>query len=477
MRLALVISTFMISCSIQLVGQLDQEISAIINHTDSEYAQFGISVKSPAGQTLFEHQSSTRLIPASTFKLITTISLIDIKGSDYRYETQVGYVGSITSDGTLDGDLIIRGSGDPSLGSPKPEGKIRYEDFLKQIVAWVKGKGITCIDGAVVVDHSIFDEKAVHPSWAWDDLTNYYAAGVWGFNLHENYYYLDFERSESTDVLTSIGGIRPEVPHLRFANEVRTGKAGSGDNAYIYGNPYDNYRWAEGTIPPGTGKFTIKGAIPNPSLFGAYQISKVLTASSIKVNDYKATNERVESTKQLGIYRSAELSDMVKYANYTSNNLYCDAFFKTIGVSSGAQSSFDVSRDQLERHLSSSGLDLSGIRIEDGSGLSSRNRISPDFMTSFLLNQGKRLGIEVLKSYIPKTGKQGSVKRFLNNYNAQDHAWLKSGSINNVLAYAGILRTSSNQHVYISIMANGHNSNRRLRGQMEHIIELLYKEL
>ncbi len=477
MRIGLLISALLVSWSIQLKGQLQQKISDIINHSNSENAHFGISVKSQSGKSLYDYQSKTRLIPASTFKLITTLSLINQKGSDYRYETQVGYVGTISQDGTLEGDLIVRGSGDPSFGSPKPEGDVSYADFLSQIVDWVQSKGITCIDGAVVLDNSIFDEQAVHPSWAWDDLTNYYASGAWGFNIHENFYFLDFERSATANVEASIGDIRPEVPGLRFSNKVKTGKAGSGDNAYIYGNPYDHIRWAEGTIPPGSGKFTIKGALPDPSLFAAYHVSQALTTSSIKVNEYRTTNERIEKINPLGTFRSAALSDMVKYANYTSNNLYCDAFFKTIGSSLTAQGSFDRSREKLEAQLSSFGLDLTGIRIEDGSGLSARNRISPDFMTSFLREQGKQQGIDVLKTYIPKAGKQGSVKRFLNNYSAQDHSWLKSGSINNVLAYAGILKTAGNQDVYLSIMANGHNSNRRLRAQMEQIIELLYKEL
>ena len=308
-------------------------------------------------------------------------------------------------------------------------------------------------------------------------MTNYYASGAWGFNLHENYYYLDFLRSSQANEPTKIEAVTPAVPDLKFANKVRTGKVGSGDNAYIYGNPYDVSRWIEGTIPPGSGSFTIKGAMPDPSLFGAYQVSQALRASSIKVNEYRSTNEKVSGIESLGVFSSEPLSDMIKYANHTSNNLYCEAFFKTLGVANGLQGGFDNGRDRMENILTDYGMDLSGIRIEDGSGLSSRNRISPDFMTSFLKAQGSRIGIDVLKTLIPKTGKQGSVKAFLNNYKAQDHAWLKSGSINNVLAYAGILRTSSDQDVYISIMANGHNSNRRLRSQMEQIIELLYKEL
>lgn len=471
-----IISAMLISCFCQLHAQLDKSILDVINHPNSESAHFGISVRAQSGQSLYEYQSTTRLIPASTYKLITTLTLMDQKGRDFRYRTEVGYRGNILKDGTLEGDLVIIGAGDPSLGAPA-QGDVRFTDFISQMVALVQKKGITCIDGAVVVDNSIFNEQAVHPSWAWDDLTNYYASGSWGFNCHENFYYLDFGRSTSAHRPTQIDDIRPEVPDLRLSNRVKTGNIGSGDNAYLYGNPYDLNRWVEGTIPPGSGPFTIKGAIPDPPLFAAYQVSQALRAASIKVNDYRTTNEKVGKVNQLGVFTSALLSDMIKYANYTSNNLYCEAFLKTLGATEDVQGSYESGASRLKDVLSAEGMDLSGIRIEDGSGLSSRNRVSPDFMTSFLKIQGSKLEVDLLKSFIPKAGKQGSVKRFLNDYEAQDYAWLKSGSINNVLAYAGILKTKSQQDVYISIMANGHNSNRRLRAQMEQIIELLYKEL
>ncbi len=471
------ILSILVCCAVHLFAQFEQDIIDIINSPNSENAQFGISVVDQEGREVYAYQPNYRLIPASTFKLITTLSIVDMRGPTFRYRTQIGYTGTILKDGTLEGDLMIIGSGDPSLGSPH-DGEINnFNAVLNEIVGWVKAQGITCIDGAVLIDDSIFDRVAIHPSWAWDDLTNYYTSGAWGFSIHENFYYLDFSRQLSSSTLTDIHAIRPVVRDLVIDNNVLTGAKGSGDNAYIYGNPYANNRWVDGTIPPGNDLFTIKGAIPNPGLFGAYHIRRALNDASIKANDINVVQDQKAALQLLGIIVSEPLSDMVKYANYTSNNLFCEAFFKLIGTSDGHQGSYTSAASTLEKYLSDEGLDISGIRIEDGSGLSSRNRISPKFMTSFLRVQHKKLGLDQLKQYIPKVGQQGSVRRFLNGYKAQKSSWLKSGSINNVQAYAGIIKTSTNQELFISLIANGHNSNRQLRAQMEKIIEVIYEEL
>jgi len=174
---------------------------------------------------------------------------------------------------------------------------------------------------------------------------------------------------------------------------------------------------------------------------------------------------------------SPTLRALASYANEISNNLYCEAFLKTIGASASGKGSFGSGVSVMTDYLDGLGLDINGIHIEDGSGLSARNRISPDFMTAFLHQQMMEMGLDNLKSYIPKTGHAGSVKRFLNGYEAQGKTWLKSGSINNVQAYSGLLESKSGQTYLISIMANGHHSNRSLRGQIEKMIEVLFMEL
>ncbi len=469
--------SLIISLNFAISAQPYDRITELINDKASEGAQFGISVADTDGTFVFEYLAESKMIPASTLKLITTLSAIELLGEDYFYELIIGYKGDILADGTLIGNLIIVGSGDPSLGSPEFEGTRPMKEVLHEIVDIVHDKGITCIDGKILVDDWIFDNRPIHPSWSWDDLTNYYASGAWGLNLHENLYFLSFERSKSPGQPTSILSVEPELPGYHFGNEVLTGPLNSGDNAYIYGNPYDLSRWISGTIPPGKGLFVIKGAIADPADFAAYQIHQSLAESGIVALDYGRTIEKSQNIQRIGMIGSPSLKILTAYANEVSNNLYCEAFLRTVGTLSGEQGSFSTGIDEIKKHLKALFLNVDGLQQEDGSGLSSRNRISANFMSSFINSKRRSLGDEELKSLIPKAGVRGSVRNFLSGFESQNYCWMKSGSINNVLAYAGLLECASGRVVSVSIMANGHNSNRNVRGQIEKIIEVLYKEV
>ncbi len=458
-----------------LEAQNSDPIAEITNDPQSEGAIFGISVLNEQGERLINVNGATRMIPASTLKLVTTLTSLDILGENYRYTTQVGYTGDIIEGGILDGDLVIKGSGDPSLGSPEFDDVDSFDEVLDKIVNWVSGEGIKCIDGEILLDGTLFDESPVHGSWAWDDLTNYYTAGAWGLNVHENLYHLYFSRGPESDRPTSIDRVDPEVPGLKIENFVTTGARNSGDNAYLFGDPYQFTRWVQGTIPAGNGNFRIKGAIPNPMTFFGFHLSKKLEEEGIVSKGFAARHEQGQ-INALGHFESPYLFDLADYANAISNNLFCEAFFRTLGAHEFEEGSFDTGSKAIRNHLKTLGLDINGIVIKDGSGLSSRNRVTPNFLSQFVHLYSSKLGLERMKSVLPKAGEEGSVRNLLNRRPSQDFSWLKSGSINSVLAYAGIIQSRSGAHLSVAVMANGHSSNRKVRAQIEKIIEHIYQQ-
>lgn len=456
------------------------EINEIIRSDGSQGAFYGISIIDENGQQVFGHNEESMFIPASTLKLITTFSTLLSLGLDYQYETKVGYTGNILKDGTLHGDLVIRGSGDPSLGSPSLDGGPTMEEVFSAISEYVFQAGITCIDGRLIIDASIFDQKAIHPSWPWDDMTNYYASGAYGVNIHENLYRLGFKRKNAPFSSTEIVEIEPFIPELNFSkNGVTTGSQGSGDNAYIYGDPYSNERWTEGTIPPGASLFFIKGAIPSPSSTFAYHLMYRLKQMNIVVNDFEVETTKSRSMDELiGSISSQPLHHLVKHANAVSNNMFCEAFLKSVGARANEHpASFETSLKYIEGILESQKIETKGWKQVDGSGLSPRNRLSPSFMTSFLYRMKEEFGLAKMKEMIPQTGVEGSVRRFLNDSPAQRKSWLKSGSINHVLCYSGVLKADNEKHYFITIMANGHQSNRKIREQVGAMVTSFYKNL
>ncbi len=458
-----------------LYGQWESAIDKLLEHKDLNSALVSIQIKSLDGETLYKRNPHVGVMPASTLKTVTTLGALGIMGSKYQYETIIGYKGNLLEDRTLYGDLILIGSGDPSFGSDRDDKATNLDERLNMITKAIENK-ISCVEGKILIDATIFDEEAVHPGWAWDDLSNYYAAGIWGLNIHENLYYLSFDRSNTPGAATSVGTIEPPINGLQIQNEVTEGPKGSYDEAYIYGDPYEWKKQIRGTIPSGASDFTIKGAIPDSRVWFAELLKDRLKSRGINVSAIEVVKRPITKYKELASFNSSELRELVQHANEVSDNLYCDAFLKTIGARYEGVGTWKSGQEGLESYFKKSGIATKGYHQEDGSGLSMRNRVSASFMTEFLLHHANELGIDELKYLLPQAGVNGSVKNFLKGYPVQPHVWLKSGSINAVVAYTGIIEIASDQHVVIYIASNGHEKpNRIIRGHLERIINTAYQ--
>jgi len=432
-----------------------------------------------SGLKVLDYNADKVLIPASSLKVITTLASLDILGEDYEYETKVAYSGFIDEDGTLQGDLYIMGSGDPTLGSNKFKGAVPFKTLLKDISASVKDVGIYCIAGDVVGDESVFNSYPINPTWQWNDLGNYYAAGAWGINILDNEYKIYYAQQLKEGRIPRLISYNPYIPGLDLQSEVTTGKKGSGDNAYIFGGPYNYTKRIVGTIPPGKKQFVIKGSIPDPPLFLAYSLFNSLRASGIQAVNYRTTFKREKGyAKRKIIYKvtSPPLKEIIKKTNFESNNLYCETILKTIGTKEMELGSGAAGINSIRKILRRRGLRLHGMQIEDGSGLSARNKVSSRFITDFLNSIANEISLKTATNYLPMGGYQGTVRGFFKNSRAKGNIWAKSGSMNGVLSYSGYVKSKSGKWLSFSIIANGHSeSNKKVRPYMEQFMIKLYE--
>jgi D-alanyl-D-alanine carboxypeptidase/D-alanyl-D-alanine-endopeptidase (penicillin-binding protein 4) len=476
-RTLFIVKAILIIAILPLQAQWQSKVDKLLLQKDLNSALFAIQVMSAEGEVLYERNPHVGVMPASTLKMVTTLSALGIMGPKYKYRTVVGYKGSILEDCTLYGDLVLIGSGDPSFGSDKDDRAVSLDERLNDITTAIE-ENISCVEGKLLVDATIFDNEAVHPGWAWDDLSNYYATGIWGLNIHENLFHLSFSRSSTPGSITSIGKIEPHVNGLQILNEVRVGAKGSHDEAFIYGDPYEWKKQIHGTIPPGLNNFKIKGAIPDSRLWFAQLLKDRLQSRGISVSEIEVVERPIQGFEELASFNSVELRELIQHANEVSDNLYCDVFLKTIGAKYEGMGTWKSGQEGLISYFKKSKITTTGYHQEDGSGLTMRNRVSASFMTEFLLHHVNKLSAGELKYLLPQAGVNGSVKNFLNGYESQSHAWLKSGSINAVVAYTGILEIAPMEHVLIYIASNGHTkSNRTIRSHIERIIDTVYQGL
>src|ERR1700761_7387345 len=188
-KLALLSFYFLWGYAVSAQSTLQQRLSAAFNRLQADsqcrYGTVSLTVlDAKTGEQVFTANANTGMAPGSTLKTVTTITAFNILGKDFQYQTPFGYTGTITN-GTLNGDLIIKGSGDPTLGSWRWE-TTHDNRILNQMVAAIKKAGITKINGRIIGDDSIYGTQAVPDGWIWQDLGTYYGAGATGLCWHEN---------------------------------------------------------------------------------------------------------------------------------------------------------------------------------------------------------------------------------------------------------------------------------------------------
>ncbi len=424
------------------VAKLDQAYQNLVADEQAKYAITSLCVlDAQTGKIIYAKNENIGLATASTLKTITSATAFGVLGKDFKYQTTLAYSGKITADGTLQGDLIIIGGGDPTLGS------WRYEQSKEKVVlnTWVsaiKEAGIKKIEGAIIGDDSLFGTQSMPEGWIWQDMGNYYGAGGSSLTWRENQFDIHLKPGPSTGAEVGIQETVPAMPYLKVVNELKTGSAGSGDNAYAFLPPYSNLAYLRGTWGMGIGKAGISLALPDPAYDAAYRLQDTLARLNIASN--QATTARrlnldgknVPSlTQKLSTISSPDLSEIVYWFNKKSVNLYGEQLLKTIAWKSGKTPSTRNGAAAVINYWSAKGLDKNALNILDGSGLSPGTRVTTLAMANILF----------------QVQKEDWFAAYQNSFPENNGMKLKSGSINDVSAYAGYY-TDKNGNKYIAVI-------------------------
>ncbi len=472
-------------CSVITSGQnnLQRAIDQFVKAPNLKHATVSISVIDlQSGTLLADHDPELSLIPASTLKVLTTSSALALLGPDFQFKTEVQYRGDIEETGVLKGNLYLKGYGDPTLASDQMEVTLELDALMESFQFAIRRAGIRLIDGYVIGDGSYYEGAINAPTWQWNDLGNYYASGAWGLNIHENFYYLGLRQRSKLGETPTIAKVTPYIPGLNFRNQLTSARRGSGDNAYIYGGPYANLRYIRGTIPVGSGIFSIKGSIPDPPLFAAQYLEKHLIEMGIDVERGAITQEAYELLPAttpsvaepvvLYTHYSPKLLDIVMRANQKSINLYCESMLKQLGKHQSGNGSISGGIDAIESHWEEKGLNFSGINLEDGSGLSPRNSVTSSFLARLL--EKIAADPDLYKSFLtslPIAGVSGTLKYMLRNTAAQGKIKAKTGTISRVRSFAGYATTRNGRELSFAILVNNFTgSSSKVRRGVEQLM-------
>ena len=447
-------------------------------------ASFSLVVKDvQEGRTVYSYDTDRLQSPASVLKTVATATALELLGEDYRYPTTLEYDG-ILENGTLEGNLYIKGSGDPSLGSSHfAPGQNK---FLSTWIAALQKAGIKHITGSVISDESIFDTEGVSIKWLREDMGNYYAPGSYGISIFDNMYKLSLQTG-AAGTRPVLKGTEPDIPFIRFKNYLKAAPVSS-DSAYIIGAPLDDVRYLYGVLPANREAYVLKGDIPDPALYLARYLTDQLQQKGIRV-DGSPSCYRIEveenrwkkgERKEIVTTYSPTLREIASVCNHVSHNLYADALVKTVGLQYKPRrnemiSSFGRGVQVVKEYWEKKGLDVFPLRMNDGSGLAPADKVSAGFMGELLVYMATESAVsDAFIASLPQAGIEGSVRNFLKGSKLQGKAHLKSGGITGVRSYAGYI-TKDGKTYAVAVFSNNYScSMSRMTGALEKLLLQLF---
>jgi D-alanyl-D-alanine carboxypeptidase/D-alanyl-D-alanine-endopeptidase (penicillin-binding protein 4) len=472
---------FIISLALISISAFSQNLSSESVYSDSSLTNASVSLcvaDAETGELTIDYNSGISLIPASVQKVITSSAALELLGPDYTFRTSVGFTGSLNKrSGKLKGNIIIRGGGDPSLGSAYfPE---HYVGFMDKWIAEIKKLGIKRIKGSVITDDSYFDFQPVPARWLWEDAGNYYGAGAYGLSVFDNTYEIHF-RTFSEGFPPSVTSVSPEDCNAELSNFLLS--SGTKDEGYVFAAPYSNSGWIAGTIPADQQDFVLKASIPDPPLFAARVMNRKLRESGIKVSGAPSTTRLEKSIvgKVTPVTEtvSPPLSEIIEVLNHESVNLIAEHLTKELGKKFKNTGSTEAGIEVINEFLKTIGINTNGIFLEDGSGLSPLNAINTREMVRLLVYMRKNSDyFNDFLSSLPKAGKDGTLANSFKDPVFESRLTAKSGSMTRVRSFAGYFTTKSGKNMVFSIIINNYSGPSRaiITGIEDNIKELIIK--
>ncbi len=418
-------------------------------------------VNAATGAPVFDRNALVGMAPASSQKVITSVTAFEILGKDYRYKTTLGYKGNVVGN-QLQGALVLTASGDPTLGSWRWLGSSE-KNILQSAIESLQQKNIAQVSNGLLVDMQNWESQATPRGWTWEDMGNYYGAGAWALNWHENQYDLILQPGKAVGDAVKILKTTPILTGVtNFYNELTTGASNSGDQAIIYLPAYGTVGFVRGTVPAGKETFTIKGALPLPYAAFRESFLAAATAKGMRIDqpDKLVPDKNIANLPLVSLLKieSPAFDSMNYWFLRESLNLYGEAFIKTIALQQKGFAATDSGLAILRYFWSSRGIDKAALKMVDGSGLSPANRTTAHALVTVLQYARN-------KAWYPS---------FYNALPLMNGIKMKSGYISGVRSYTGYIKSRAGvEYTFAFIVNNFDGSAGSVREKMWKLLDIL----
>lgn len=466
---------------------LRERISVHISQPRFASAVWGVKIVSlESGKTIFEHNPRKYFNPASNAKLYTSALALDRLGPSHRIKTSLYSTTRPEASGTLRGDVIVYGRGDPTMAARLNGGD--YFKGLEPLVSQLVNAGVRRIEGDLVGDESYFTGPPFGSGWEWDDLQAYYGAETSALTVNDNALDVFVKPAERIGMPCRIT-TGPQTSFVTFINRTQTAAKDTEPRIVVYRPVGENIIYVTGrlAIDNASGYYSAI-AVHNPaslfvSLFkDALAQRGIVITGRTRVIDWKYREVTpIEFAKliELGSVESMPLGDIVRETLKPSQNLYAQLLLLQVGEMSRAGSTIGnqpspqpsvfqpregtsegLGIEVLNDFLSQVGLKKGDVLLEEGSGLSRRDVITPEATVALLSFASRSRWFDGYHNALPIAGVDGTLQNRMKGTAAAGNVRAKTGSLRYVYSLSGYVTTSAGERLAFSIMLNNYNAER-----------------
>lgn len=435
-------------------------LDSIFDDTLFANAHWGVLVKSMrTGETVYARNAGRMFVPASNMKIVTAAAALEALGPEYRYRTRVAAAGAV-SGGVLRGDLVVLGSGDPSISEHM------MGDLRTVFRAWadsLRAHGVTRVTGSVLGNDDVFDDVPYGRGWAWDDMDAPYSAEVGGLMMNEGFVTV---RAEPAGGSTARVTVRPAAQGwVDVSGTVAVGAADSDATFRVVRADQGGGVTVSGSIPADTAFVEESIAIRNNTAFFAAALRQALVEAGIRVDggayDADQRSGAAPTHTVLFTHTSPPMAEILAAFMKPSQNQIGEVLLRTLGAELRGTGSARAGVAVVDSLARAWGMPPRLLAQADGSGLSRYNLVAPAFLVALLERESRSPHAQVFTASLPVAGRDGTLASRMRGTPAEGNLRAKTGTLSGVRALSGYVTTAAGEPMVFSILSNHHTVSSR----------------
>jgi D-alanyl-D-alanine carboxypeptidase/D-alanyl-D-alanine-endopeptidase (penicillin-binding protein 4) len=438
--------------------RLQRALDAIVDAPRFAHSWWGVEVRSlRSGAVLYARNAERNVKPASTLKLVTTAAALDALGPDARIRTTVETAGRLDGAGRILGDVYLVGRGDPNLSGRFHEG--RPTAVFEEMADALRQQGVRRIEGRVVGHEGLFAGDRRGEDWSWGDLVWGYGAEISALSFNDNVATITVTPGEREGDPIAVDRA-PASAVFSVTSSGVTGPRGAARELVLKRDFGANVIRLSGAFPAGSGPQTLTVAIEDPARYAAVVFSEVLAAKGITValGVDTSSSPLPAGTRALATHDSEPLAEIIKVVNKESQNLHTEMLLRLLGAKVSGQGTVETGRAAVEEFLRRLGVVYESWALQDGSGLSRSDLVTPHGMATLLAGMERHRFAAAFRDSLPVGGVDGTLETRMGQAPARGNVVAKTGSIRSVNALGGYVASRSGERFVFYAAVNHHTA-------------------